>query len=232
MEDPNLPTETDAQPEPANAPQPESEPTVPAADPNTPTAPTAEEKFAASTRENQILTARLTAFEEEKARRELTNNPTDSDLKAAFPEWEYMSATEQRLARESFTARRTSEALLAKEHEREAQTRWNTDLELAAAKYPSLLGKEQPFKQFAGKKQYRGTPIEVLVDAFLHKASSPATPSTPTPAAPGLESGTGGPKTPEKPKLLSGTELKNLRETNYKAFKEYIDTHDLSQLEL
>jgi hypothetical protein len=88
MEDPNLPTETDAQPEPANAPQPESEPTVPAADPNTPTAPTAEEKFAASTRENQILTARLTAFEEEKARRELTNNPTDSDLKAAFPEWE------------------------------------------------------------------------------------------------------------------------------------------------
>jgi hypothetical protein len=231
MEDPNLPTETDAQPEPDHAPQPESEPTVPATEPATPPAgPTAEEKFAASTRENQILTARLAAFEDEKARRELTNTPTDSDLKAAFPEWEYMSATEQRLARESFTARRTSEVLLAKENEREADTRWNTDLELSAAKYPSLLGKEQQFKQFANKKQYRGTPIEVLVNAFLHTAST-ATPSTPTPAAPGLEPGTGGPKTPEKPKLLTAADLKTLRETDSAAYRKYIAEHDMSQLE-
>ncbi len=69
--------------------------------------------------------------------------------------------------------------------------------------------------------------MDVLTAAFLQKsgASTPPAPK-PTPK-PGLETGNGGPRTPEKPKSLSAVELKTLRETNPQGYAEYVKTHDI-----
>ncbi len=195
-QDPNLPTQTDEQPEPV-APQPEIEPTVPE---TTQTAPEVEPpkdeidykaKFAASTSENQILAAKVAEYE--NSRKELTNEPAESDLRATFPEWDSMTYTEQRLATKTFSATQIATTLLEKDRQREAKAAWNTDLELAIAQNPSLQGKEQQFKDFANKPTHRGVATDVLVDAFLHKSG--ATPA-PKSAPPALEPGNGGPRGP------------------------------------
>lgn len=239
MPDPNLPTETDKQPEPVTTPQPASEPTVP---PNTQTPPPAdpvppidyEKKFGESTRENQILAAQLEQERLKNARRELTTEPTDSELLAAFPEWDLMTDTEKRLARESFAAKRISSTLFAEREQEKAERQWNTDLELTIAQNPSLQGKELAFKEFAKKPTHRGAPLGTLVSAFLFESSAPSSTPASTPAPtepqPGLPGGNGGPRGTEKPKLLTGEELKQLRETDEKAWREYITTHDVSAI--
>jgi hypothetical protein len=228
---PNLPLETEDQPETVT-PQPESEPTVaetPATEPVTDPEPEIDykAKFAESTREAQILAGQL-ENERRKNSQELTKEPTDSDLQAAFPEWEVMTDTEKRLARETFSAKRIATSLQQKDQEREAANAWNTDLELTIAKNPSLLGKEQAFKTFANKPTHRGAPLETLVSAFLFESSSSPSPAPISTPRPGLLPGNGGPRGSEKPKSLSGDELKQLRQSDEKAYKEYIRTHDIS----
>ncbi|HYK01310.1 MAG TPA: hypothetical protein VE974_06110 [Thermoanaerobaculia bacterium] len=232
--DPNLPTQTDEQTEPV-APQPVIEPTVPEIPPTLPVVEPPKDdidykaKFSASTTENQILAARLAELE--NPRKELTNEPTDSDLQAAFPEWEVMTDTERKLARRTFATERLTTSLLTEREQEKATQRWNTDLELAIASNPSLQGKEQAFKEFAKKPTHKGAPLPTLVSAFLYEGSSTTT-TPPAPKAPGLLPGNGGPRGPEKTKLMSGSELKTLRETDYKKYKEYIDTHDTSELDV
>lgn len=207
-------------PEPAAEPEPQPEPAPQPQEPDWKT------KATEQGRENIILAHKLE--QEEKARRELTNEPTESDLQAAFPDWEMMSPTEQALAKRTLASERTAKALLLKENAREQIERWDNDLEFAIAKNPSLLGKEQAFKDFARKPTRRGVDVDVLVKAFLYDAAPPSPSPVPAPRQPGLEPGTGGPKTPVKPKLLTAPELKQLRETDDKAYREYIATHDVS----
>jgi len=232
--DPNLPLETETQPE-TETPQPESEPTVPETPADEPAADAGEPeidykaKFAESTREAQILAAQLEA-ERRRNSQELTNEPTESDLQAAFPEWEMMTDTEKTIARRTFKAERTASSLQQKDEEREAQSRWNTDLEMTIAANPSLLGKEQAFKTFANKPTHRGAPLETLVSAFLFESSSLPSAPRPTPK-PGLLPGNGGPRGSDKPKLLSGEELKTLRQTDTNAYREYVKTHPMSEFE-
>jgi hypothetical protein len=229
---PNLPLETEEQPEPVTTPQPTSEPTVPPIPAAEPVVEPIdyEQKFAESTREAQVLAGRVAAFEAEDARRKLTKEPTDSELQAAFPEWEVMTDTEKRLARGTFSAQRIATSLQEKEEAREAVNAWNTDLELTIAKNPSLQGKEQAFKTFANKPTHRGAPLETLVSAFLFESSPNPSAPTPTPR-PGLLPGNGGPRGSEKPKLLTGDELKVLRETDITGYREYVKTHPMTELE-
>jgi hypothetical protein len=240
-DNPNPEIRTDGEPEtPETTPQPESEPAVPPTKSNVPPEAPAdpvdyERKFAESTRENQILAAQLEQERQRNARRELTNQPTDPELQAAFPEWDLMTDTEKRLARTSFTAQRLASSVHQDREQEKADRQWNTDLELTIAQNPSLQGKELAFKEFAKKPTRRGAPLETLVSAFLFEASKvPSSTPSPTPAPTGpteaLPSGNGGPRSPDKPKLLTATELKNLRETNERAYREYVSTHDVSDM--
>ncbi len=185
------------------------------------------EKATHQGQENIVLSQKVKEYE---ARRDLTNDPTDSELQAAIPDWDLLEPWQKKVAKDAFIARRTSDQLLLEREEQKAQTKWNADLEFVIARNPSLLGKEQAFKDFAGKPSRRGVEPDILVSAFLHQAYATAPKPRPATPQPGLESGTGGPKTPEKPKQLSGAELKQLRETDDKAYREYIRTHDVADL--
>ncbi|HSY52447.1 MAG TPA: hypothetical protein VLC46_26840 [Thermoanaerobaculia bacterium] len=224
---PNLPTETEVQPETVQTPQPASEPTVPSTPPAAPIADPVDyrTKFAESTRENQVLAARL-AEAEKKSRQELTTEPTDSDLRAAFPEWEYMDDVAKRSATLAFKADRRSAAVAAEREAEKAERSWQNDLEIAVAAHPELGEKAREFKDYASKPSHRGAPIEVLISAFKNDSTTMTTPQPETPA-PGLLGGNGGPREPEKPKTLSGDELKALRESDERAWREYVSTHEI-----
>ena len=214
-DDLNLPTETDpVEPVAIEPAQPPVEPTVPPVD--------YEKKFSESARENQLLRERIAA--EEKARQESTKEPTDSDLRTAFPSWELMSDTEKELARRTVRAERIGGNAAQLAQDIQAERSWNTSIELAIASNNALQGKEHAFRQFASKPQYKGVPMELLVDAFNSKNGAPA---PVTPPKPGLEPGNSGPRTPDKPNVLTAEQLAQLRKTDEKAYVEYVKTHDV-----
>ena len=215
--------------EPAAPPQdpepPQAPPAPPANPPQEPQRPDYETKFKESTRENQILNAQLRASEE--ARRRLTNDPTEDELRAAFPDWEFLTESERTTRTLAFKADRRTQALASEREAEKAERDWKTNVEMAITANPALQGHEEAFREFAMKPTHRLTPMETLVAAFQTKVSTPpANPNPPTPE-PGLESGNGGPREPSKPKTKSATELKMLRKTDYLAYQEYIKTHPI-----
>lgn len=217
MPDPNLPPETDpVEPVTTEPAQPPVAPTVPVVD--------YEKKFSDSTRENQILQEKIKALE--GAPQELTKEPTDSDMRAAFPNWDLMSDTEKDLGRRTVRAERIGGNAAQIAQDLKAERSWNTSIELAIASNTTLQGKEQAFRQYASRPQYKNVPMDVLVGAFLQSlGAAPVAPTT-TPR-PGLEPGNGGPRTPEKPKTLSTEELTSLRTSDPKGYQDYLKTHDL-----
>jgi hypothetical protein len=162
---------------------------------------------------------------QEDAAKELTKEPTDSDFKEAFPTWDVMSDTEKDLARRTLGAERTGRNAAQLAQDLQAERSLATSIELAIASNNALQGKEQAFRQFASKPQYKNVPMDVLVAAFLQKNPSPPPTPTPTPA---LLTGNSGPRITEKPKTLTGEELQALRTSDYKAYEQYIKTHPIN----
>jgi hypothetical protein len=182
-----------------------------------PQEPDYKEKFAQSTRENQILAAKVSQYE---SRRELTNQPTETELKAAFPTWDFMSETEKDIAKRQLVSERKAEAALAAQQRRDEDEKWNNQLEFEITSNPDLSGKEREFKEYASKPTHRGAPVDVLADAFLHKATSTPPPkNTPRQV---LNTGTGGPKESVKPKKVSLEEATVIRKTDYKRYMELV----------
>ncbi|HEY1757951.1 MAG TPA: hypothetical protein VGG72_21455 [Bryobacteraceae bacterium] len=182
------------------------------------------DKFSASSSEANLL--REAEAARVKAQQEQTKEPTESDLRTAFPLWDSMSDTEKELARRTLGAERLAGTASQLAREQQAERSWNTSIELVLTSNNALQGKEQAFRQYASRPQYRGVPMDVLVNSFLQtQGTAPAPTVTPKP---GLESGNGGPRTPEKPKNLSGDELAALRKTDQKAYEQYLKTHDIT----
>ena len=221
MDDLNLPTETDpVEPVAIEPAQPIVEPTVVKPED---TVEFWKQKFSASSSEAQLL---IEAEKQRKAsQQESTKEPTDSDLRTAFPSWDLMSDTEKELARRTVRAERIGGNAAQLAQDIQAERSWNTSIELAIASNNALQGKEHAFRQFASKPQYKGVPMELLVDAFNSKNG--VAPAPVTPPKPGLEPGNSGPRTPDKPNVLTPEQLAQLRKTDEKAYVAYIKTHDV-----
>ena len=132
------------------------------------------------------------------------------------------------MARETETAKRLAGTAVATTRQMQDERAWNTTIEVAISSDQALQGKEQEFRQFALRPQYRNVPMDVLVPAFLQKSGASPAPAQPKPTPrPGLETGTGGPRTPDRPKQLTADELAALRKTDEKAYVQYVKTHDV-----
>jgi hypothetical protein len=241
---PVIPDGTTQMPEPIQTPEEGTEvveqPTETPAEPSQPAppappAPKPEEtvdywkdKFSASASENERLREAQAA--RERAEQESTNQPTDSELRQAFPSWDLYDDTQKEFARETFAAKRTAANAQKIAETLQRNNEWNTSVEMAILSTPVLQGKEQAFRQYASQQKYRGAPMELLVSGFL--GTAPAAPApAPTPK-PGLEPGNGGPRTPERPKPLTTEQLSTLRQTDPKAYQEYLKTHKIEDIDL
>src|SRR4051812_39958549 len=121
MSDPNMPSPDNGKPEgvdPIVVPQPDPANGQP--DPGTPNpAPTADEvaalqaelervknDYGASSREAQLLVEQIKQKDAQIEKLTASHDPTDSELRNAYPDWDSMLPTEQRLARENFSLKK------------------------------------------------------------------------------------------------------------------------------
>lgn len=208
--------------EPTTPQEPDSEPTTPSPEPQQPQDETNTVEFwkakaTAQAQENIVLNGKVRDYE---TRRESTTEPTEAEIRKAFPSFDYMSDEGKELARATYRTQRETQATRQALERREAEDKWNRTLEQAVIANTSLEGKERAFKEFASKPSHRGAPVDVLVAAFLHTSGS-SEPVRREPQ-PGLEIGSGGPKEIATKKGLSAIELKNLREGDPEAYRKYV----------
>lgn len=208
-------------------------PVTPPAQPVTPTAPKADEpdykkKFSESTRRNQIVESQNRELQ--KILGEITKQepPTDDEMKALIPDWDYLSDSEK-------TLHRTVQTLERKEKQRaleiarfEAERETLTKLDEFISSEPRLQGKEDEFYEFVSRPNNQGATAEVLLNAFLFETTpitdtTPAVPTVETP--PSLERGTPSgnmpPVTTGKAEM-SDEEIALLRTTDHKKYMEMV----------
>jgi hypothetical protein len=182
------------------------------------------QKFSSSSSEANLL--REAEAARVKAQQETTKEPTEPELRTAFPLWDSMSDTEKELARRTVRAERIGGNAALEVQEIKAKDSWATSIELVLASNNALQGKEQAFRQYASRPQYRGASMDLIVGSFLQtQGTAPAPKVTPKQ---GLEPANGGPRTTETPKGLSTDELRALRTSDPKGYQDYLKTHVIS----
>jgi hypothetical protein len=191
--------------------------------------PDYKKKFIDSSREAQILHVK------DEKNKKLTDaidqaeslTVTDEELQKEFPEWEDMTATEKRLAKDNFINQKRFSLIHKASLEGKDMEAWMEKV----GKYledpqvlidnPELEGKQQDFKVFASKPTRRGVPLEDLVKTFLWDDSKRVTPKK---KGETILKGSASRETPEKHAegKISLDDARTLRETNYPEYKRLL----------
>jgi hypothetical protein len=221
-EEPETPSEPAVEPTPAPS-VPDEEPKPPKEEPDY------KKKSIEQARENIILNAKneksekLNKAVDEAA--QITEIP-EEEIKKDYPEWDDMTETEKRLAKENYRNNKRFEVIHKAALEGKNIEEWNKKVETfitdpgTLADNPDLEGKEEAFKSFAGKPTRRGVDFETLVSAFLHDESKVVKKNK----GAMLEQGSGGPNDKAKPKSdkITLEQARHLRQTNYAKYTELL----------
>jgi len=221
---------------PPEEPAPSEEPEKPEEKPE----PDYKKKSIEQAKENIVLNAKnekgekLNKAVDEAA--QITEIP-EEEIKIQYPEWDDMTETEKRLAKENYRNNKRFEIIHKAALEGKNIEEWNKKVESfvedpqTLINTPALEGKQDDFKVFASKPSRRGVDFQTLVSAFLFDTTSNAKPAN---KGKMFETGSGGPN--DKVKLKSDKitleQARVLRETDYPKYKEYlkagkIETSDL-----
>lgn len=186
-------------------------------------------KFAESTREVQILQAKLKQLEEKLDKVGRDEIPAEEELKKIYPDWDLLDDFSKQLAEKNLILEKRLGKIEAEEIQRKEEMKWEKELEEFLEKnkilenYPKLAGKEKEFRQFAKKPTHRGVSLDVLAKAFLFEIPEemPLLKKEPV-----LEPGSGGTKeVPSAKKKIDFEELRILRKENPKKWREIITKH-------
>jgi len=198
---------------------PEPTPSEPAPSPDY------KEKFSQSSRENQKIYAKNRKINEAMSKASELN-VTDEEVQAEYSDWDVMSDTEQRLAKDNFINKKRFELVAQATTEAKKIEKWSDDVAeyiqdpKVLADIPQLEGKEKEFIEFANNPENHSIPMKILTSAFLHDMES-----KPKVKNKGgmFEKGTGG-GIPAKPKgnKITLAQAEVLRGTNYNLYKEYL----------
>jgi hypothetical protein len=233
-----------AQPNQGNEPTPngaditkkeevQTPPTVQVPSNPAPTEPDYKTKFAHSTRENQIITARLN--EVTKVLGDITKQeiPSEDEMRAKVPGWDDLFDREKAIEMKMVVLERRQNQILNSFSNITRDVENERKLTQFITGEDRLKGREDQFRTFCEKPSHQGVPVEVLVNAFLFEnpTTPPATPEpTPTPptpeSAPSLMSGgkgSGG-EAPRNTGQYSDEELKDLRTKDPKKYHDLIRT--------
>ncbi len=195
-----------------------------------PKPPDYKEKFIASSKEAQILHAKdeknqkLNKAIDEAA--QITEIPPEV-IKAEYPEWDDMTATEQRLAKENYINNKRFEKIHQASLEGKDIEEWGkkvdsyTEDPQTLIDHPELEGKVEDFKVFANKQSRRGVDFAILVSAFLHDETKTAKPKSKSGM---FEPGSGGPSSKQKPKSdkMSFEDGQILKGNDFKKYSELL----------
>ena len=187
------------------------------------------EKFVQSARENEVMRAKLDELETRN--KPLTINPTEQELRDMYPEWESYLPSESQILRENLTLKKTIQQTSQTVAEMQADLAWQKDLKaiLKNPDFAGIKGREEQFEEFVFKPTHKGVSIATLAKAFLYDPTKDVSPPPIVPAPEGgIERGGSGRQERPKPKELTAEELKTLRQTDSKAYNEYVKTHDIT----
>jgi hypothetical protein len=101
-------------------------------------------------------------------------DPTEDELHKEYPEWEDMTQTEQRLAKQAMLSNKRFDLLRTVRTEERNVEAWNEKVDAfvsdptSLVNNPELEGKIDEFVLFATKPTRVSVPFDVLVSAFLH----------------------------------------------------------------
>ncbi len=148
--------------------------------------------------------------------------PTDQELKSEYTDWELMSDTEKRLAKDNLANRRRFEVLAKADEQRVVVEEWNDKVDefidnpKTLNHNPELEGKQTQFKEYAKDKTRRMQSMDLILKSFLYDVSKSQVKHT----GKMLETGQGGDKKIMKPRddKISVQESVRIRNSDYNEY--------------
>lgn len=177
------------------------------------------EKYVESSKEGEELAKEKKQIDQALHEARNLTAPTEEDLKAEYSDWDLMSETEKRLAKDNFVFKKRFEKIDKADEERRTVLQWGKKVDdfienpKTLINVPELEGKQDKFKAFAKDKKRQNISLDILVPAFLHEYEKTKVKHT----GKMLEVGKGGEKKISQPNdgKISIEESRRLRETNY-----------------
>jgi hypothetical protein len=225
IETPQTPSE---EVEPAKEPQEQPSP-----EPQTPAAPDYKQKFVDSQREAILLAERNKVKEAQIESLTKQDTPTDEAMRNLYPEWDKLDDYNKRVLIRQETIAMQNAATRKEQQDILARQRLDDEVEsvMDDPKFSKLKGREAEFKRFALKPANRGLSAEVIAKAFLFDADESSPAPQPQVTREALPTGSGGPREPLKPKKISIEDAAVIRKTDFKRYKELLDTNQIEELE-
>ena len=183
-------------------------------------------KYVDSTRGAQALLEKDKQMNEAIDKASQLPPPTDEEMTVVYPDWDVMSDSEKRVAIKTELAERKFELLHKASVVNKSITEWHSAVDTfienpkTMINYPELEGKQDEFKVYAAKPTYKNADFHLIVKSFLFdnekvKAAKPKNEGSMFPK------GTAGPTVKDNPtNTISLQELTNIRNSNYKMYKE------------
>lgn len=183
-------------------------------------------KYVDSTRGAQALLEKDKQMNEAIDQASQLPTPTDEEMTAIYPDWDVMSDSEKRVAVKTELSERKFELLHKASVVNKSITEWHGAVDKfienpkTMINYPELEGKQDEFKVYATKPTYKNADFHLIVKSFLFdnekvKAAKPKNEGGMFPK------GTAGPTVKDNPtNTISLQELTNIRNSNYKMYKE------------
>ncbi len=226
-EEPEAPPEAEEEPEQPPTEEEETEPSKELKEKLKIEVKEKTEKLSASAREAQKLHAARRVVNQAIAEASETPEPTEEELTQEYPDWEVMSDTERKLAKESLIGKRFREKVAEGQKQAEKIEKWEKSVDEFAddpqtlIDNPSLEGKGEDFKEFAKIEENNNIPFKILVSAFLHDHQNNQKKNK----GQMFERGLGGSNerpTPKTDVITDAEEVKRLRETDHEKYKKLL----------
>jgi len=191
--------------------------------------PDYKKRYVESTKEAQILSAKNRKVTEALEESQKAKDPTEEELKNEYSEWDVMSETEKKLARDNLRSSKRFEALDNITKEIRNIDVWTEKVEKylddpkTLTDNPQLEGQTEEFKIFATKPTRQGVDFEDLVSAFSFDITKTKAVKSRKKM---FEKGSSGLNEKSKPKSdkISFEEATALKETNYDRYIEKLKT--------
>lgn len=195
-------------------------------EPAQPAQPDYKNKFVESQREAILQNERLKQKDAHISKLTTKDTPTDDEMRSLYPQWDQLDDYNRSVLTDMVETRkraiRAEQRTDALERKREFEDSLVDFVDSPPQEFKGLKGKESEFKRFAQRKANIGLPLDTLAKAFLFDIQDEIQPEHKPVVTPGLERGSGGPRSAPKPAKVSLEEAATIRKTDYKRYMELV----------